>query len=172
MPLFEIIIMPVSTRKLKLGLQIPYVFTEKVNELSNLIDTEGCSVDSLKEIVYNDLISIAGKKLVCDSRGEEGKTDMECAMEFYYPDIYEMFYSCLRNPDQAEEATVNYINTMNDFSNWVTEIPEAKEVVKKLSLFAEDGDPDARLDIHLDYTLSPDENTLVAIFDITPSSTF
>lgn len=163
--------MPVSSHKLKLGLQIPQEFTEKINELSNLLDTEGCSVDHLKEIVSSDLISIAGKKLVCDSRGEEGKVDMDCAMDFYYPDVYEMFYSTLRNSDLAEEATSKYIDTMNEFSNWVSEIPEAKEVVKKLSSITEDGDPDTRLDIHLDYTLTPDENTVLAIFEVISSST-
>lgn len=163
--------MSVSSRKLKLGLQVPYKFTEKINEFSGIIDTEGCTAETMREFVSSDFISIAGKKLICDSRGEEGKTDLNIALDFYYPDVYEMFYSVLRDPEVAEEKTASYIETINEFADWVTTIPQAKDVIERLSNITENGDPDTVLDIHLDYTLIPDDTTMVAVFDVTSSST-
>lgn len=155
-----------ETKKLTLGLQIPPEFSERINELSYNIDAGECSPGYMKDFITSDLLSIAGKKIICDLRGPTGKQDMENELEFYYPDVYEMFYSSILTEDKAEELTADYLKTANDFADWVSNTPEVKDLKQDLEEICKTNETEY-LNIELDNNQTFSEtNTAIAAFTI------
>lgn len=164
MPYLDSLIM--SRRLLKVGLEIPQEFSNKIEDFSTELDTEGCSSEYIKDFITRDFVSLVGKKIVYDTRGTGSEVDLYNQLEFYYPDVYEMFFSSTGNPEKSETLTSSYIDAITDFASWACELPEVKTVKENIVKKFPIGDIEY-LDVDLNNTLVTDTNTAFAVFEIT-----